>query len=223
MEATPMNGFLTTLSIRAAITTFLLVGLLQAQNSYAIIPRQQVANRFLAWDAIWLSPRACIFLLVASVLGLSLIATMAALLCTDYSLRFEWPRRRDRGANRVQLVLRQKAHQFNVIGFYCLMWSLAAATALVDYVVAFTTALVVFLVMWSYYFFPEGENYSMVPAVRGLSAIEARDAIENAGLVPRDRVVRSAIPKDQVIRQDMLEGTDVPPGTEVRFEVSGGL
>jgi hypothetical protein len=222
MDETPMNGFLTNLSIRAAITTFLLVALFQAQNTYKIVP-DRTDPQFLRWDAIWASPRAFMFVLVAGALGLSLITTMAALLCTDYSLRFEWPDRTDadKQPNRVKLALRRKAHQFHVIGFYCLMWSLAAATALLDYFVCLATTMAVFLAMWSYYFFPEGVEYSTVPNLRNLSARDAESALERAGLIGKGTVVTSETAPNRVVRQDREPGTEVVPGSAVGFEVSG--
>lgn len=155
MEDTPINGFLTILSIRAAITIFLLVGLLQTQVNYGLLPPRAGVHS-VDWPRMAEAPSAVFFVFVGAALGVSLVSTMAALLCSDYAQRFEWTDRPDKQPNLVKLALRRKAHQFNVLGFYCLMWSLAAATALVDYAVCLVASLVVFLAMWTYYFFEPG-------------------------------------------------------------------
>ena len=96
------------------------------------------------------TPRAVFFGLVAVALAMSAVTTLAALLCYDYSLRYDW-----NAKPMVKLALRRKAHKFGVVGFYGLMWSLAAATALIDPLLSILAAGGIYFVMWCYYFFPK--------------------------------------------------------------------
>jgi len=92
-------------------------------------------------------PDVLIFSVVTLALGLSVITTLAAVLCYDYSSRFGWP-------DAVRNIFISKGHDLGQFGFYTLMWSLAAITALLNYVLCMLVILCVFLVMWWYYFFP---------------------------------------------------------------------
>ena len=102
-------------------------------------------------------------MVTGGVLLVSLITTLVATLCFDYSLRFTWTTResptRDTAkakplAESTKFWLRRKAQRLNAFGFYCLMWSLAALPALLDWYASMISALVVYLVTWGYYFFP---------------------------------------------------------------------
>ena len=220
MADAPMNGFLTNLSIRAALTTFLLVWLSRGAADGSLWGEPE--EDFLRWSAIAQSPSAFLFVMIAATLGLSLMTTMAALLCTDYSLRFEWPDRANKQPNRVKLELRRKAHRFHVIGFYCLMWSLAAATALVDYFVCLIASTAVFSVMWSYYFFPR-RKYSIVPDLVNLPRVSAAGMLKQAGLSGTFRIVPAAAAADQVIGQNAAAGAELNPWAEVQCDVSNGV
>lgn len=137
---------LTVESIRAAMTAVILAALLDESNRTSFLPGTLVRGGVLS---ILGQPRTAFFLLVISVLAFSLVTTMAALLCYEYATRFTW---RD---DWPKVDLLQKAFHFGVWGFYCLMWSLAVVPVLVDYRLGFLSILVVFVIMWLYYFFPE--------------------------------------------------------------------
>ena len=92
-------------------------------------------------------PSVLVFSVVTAALGASVITTLAAILCYDYSSRFTWP-------DPVRSIFISKGHDLGRVGFYTLMWSLAAITALLNYVLCMFMILGVFLVMWWYYFFP---------------------------------------------------------------------
>jgi len=144
LDDTIVSGLLTVLSVRAA-TAVVALGLLLNGAAALVIP---VKPQALDWPSILASPRQVTFCVVLATLAWSVVTTMAALLCYDYSLRFDW-----KAKPRVRYALRKKAHRLGVLGFYSLMWSLAVATALIDLKVAIAAATLVFGVMWYYYFF----------------------------------------------------------------------
>ncbi len=140
-----VSGMLSVLSIRAAITFGVLVALVTWQGKTGDSP---LVSLPIAWKSLSKSPLALIFATIIVVLGLSIITTLAASLCYEYSIKVDW-----RFKSKVKLQLRQKGHWFGVIGFYCLMWSLAAITALVNPDVCMAAIAVIFFIMWWFYFF----------------------------------------------------------------------
>jgi hypothetical protein len=152
-----VSGILSVQSIRTAVTTFILTGLVSQ------IPK---VNGLPTWEAV--TPfKLQLGVFVGGVLLISLVTTLVASLCFDYSIRFTWepPEARSepgsldlentkRMAANTKMDLRMKAKNLNAIGFYCLMWSLAALPTLLHWGAAFFAGIVVYGVTWSYYFFP---------------------------------------------------------------------
>ncbi|GAB1688328.1 PASTA domain-containing protein [Krasilnikovia sp. M28-CT-15] len=67
---------------------------------------------------------------------------------------------------------------------------------------------------------PTGPTEVTVPALKGLSVQDARQALERTGLAYRVRFVRSEAPPGTVIDSDPAEGQQVPPDTTVTLIVS---
>lgn len=141
-----VSGMLSVLSIRAAITFGVLVALVTWQEKTG---DPHLVTLPIAWKELGSSPLGVIFATIIVILGLSIITTLVASLCYEYSIKVDWGCK-----SKVKLQLRQKGHWFGVIGFYCLMWSLAAITALLNADVCMAAIVVIFLVMWWFYFFP---------------------------------------------------------------------
>jgi hypothetical protein len=92
---------------------------------------------------------ATFFFLVLLGLALSMITTVMASLCYDYAIRFDWKE------SQIKVNLLGKAHGLGVAGFYGLIWSLAAVTALFNLNACIMASCIVFCVLWFYYFFPK--------------------------------------------------------------------
>lgn len=138
-------AILTAESIRAAITTVILTGLLSNRDPLVNAGSADSINLL----RLAAHPKSGFFILIVGILAGSLVMTLAGLLCYEYAARINWSRRWP------QVELLRKGFQFGRWGFYCLMWSLAVTPALVDHRVAFLSGIFVFIVMWLYYFFPE--------------------------------------------------------------------
>ena len=149
-----VSALLSTQSIRTAVTTFILTA------TVGQIPK---TNGLPDWSNV----RPFTYALGATVcmtLVVSLVTTLVATLCFDHSIRFTWSptepstgltlTETQRAAENTKLDLRMKAKNLNAIGFYCLMWSLAALPALLDPLACLVSVLVVYVVTWAYYFFP---------------------------------------------------------------------
>ena len=67
-----------------------------------------------------------------------------------------------------------------------------------------------------------GKGQVKVPAVQGMSQADAVTAIVDAGLVPVVISVPSQKPQGTVIAQDPPANQQVPRGSKVRINVSGG-
>jgi hypothetical protein len=130
-----ISGVLSRESIQGAITLGILASLVTS------IERPEDLQGFFR------NPRLLFPSTIAAALGVSVITTLAAILCYDYSSRFDWPE-----GERNSFI--SKGHRLGMWGFYTLMWSLAAVTALKSNYLCIVTALIVFCVMWYYYFFP---------------------------------------------------------------------
>jgi len=132
-------GILAREAIQAAITVGVLALLLDKAIEKDSVPHDLT---------LWREPKASILTVIALVLLTSVITTLAGILCYDYSSRFDWPQ-------KVRNAFVKKGHAFGRYGFYALMWSLSAIPALLNPWLCMAIVLFVYLVMWSYYFFPE--------------------------------------------------------------------
>jgi hypothetical protein len=168
-----VSGILSVQSIRTAVTTFILTGLVNQIPKDKGLPMWGELTPFKLQLGVF----------AGGVLVISLVTTLVASLCFDYSIRFTWepPEARPEAgsldldstkkvAASTKMDLRMKAKNLNAIGFYCLMWSLAALPALLHWRAAFFAGIVVYGVTWSYYFFPNDpepnvfKSSSSVPA-----------------------------------------------------------
>jgi len=145
LEDAAVSGMLSVLSIRAAITFGVLVALVTWQGKTG---DAHLINLPITWKELGNSPLGVIFATIVVILGVSIITTLVASLCYEYSIKVDWGSK-----SKVKLQLRQKGHWFGVIGFYSLMWSLAAITALLNADVCMAAIAVIFFVMWWFYFF----------------------------------------------------------------------
>lgn len=132
-----VSGVLSRESIQGAITLVVLAALIGSERAKPPAGLSQIISE----------PNVLIFWTVAFVLGLSVITTLAGTLCYDYSSRFEWP-------DEVRDAFISKGHKVGRFGFYSLMWSLAAITALLNYFLCMFAILLIYWTMWWYYFFP---------------------------------------------------------------------
>jgi hypothetical protein len=149
-----VSGLLSAQSIRTAVTTFILTATVSQIPKTNGLPDWSNVRQF----TIALGATVCMTLVI------SLVTTLVATLCFDHSIRFTWsPTEPSSGltlaqtqeaAENTKLDLRMKAKNLNSIGFYCLMWSLAALPALIDPRACLVAVLVVYVVTWAYYFFP---------------------------------------------------------------------
>lgn len=149
-----VSGLLSAQSIRTAVTTFILTATVSQIPKTNGVPDWSQVRPF----SYTLGAIVCVTLVI------SLVTTLVASLCFDYSIRFTWsPTEESSGAtlavtqeaaDNTKLDLRMKAGNLNAIGFYCLMWSLAALPALLDPIACLIAVLVVYLVTWSDHFFP---------------------------------------------------------------------
>jgi hypothetical protein len=137
--------------------------------------------------------------LIMFALGLSLVTTLAGVLCYDYSLRFDWH------SDDIRNLFIGKGHNLGRWGFYSLMWSIAAVGILRNYYLCMIAVLVVFWVMWYYYFFPQaGTSDKIVKARKTADETIAKELAE----------VRRAAEVEGEQREKHAAGEQtVPPGT----------
>ncbi|HEY1801932.1 MAG TPA: hypothetical protein VGG46_13465 [Terriglobales bacterium] len=145
LDDSAVSGMLSVLSIRAAITLGILVALLNYQDR---ILAPHPVKRSLVLQSLLDPPLTAILAIVVVVLAASIVTTLVSSLCYEYSIKVDWSSK-----TKMKLALRQKAHWLGVIGFYCLMWSLAAITALLDAYVCVFVIFGIFFIMWLFYFF----------------------------------------------------------------------
>jgi hypothetical protein len=161
-----VSGLLSVQSIRTAVTTFILTALV------GLVPKKDGV-------AIWGSVgefNVTLGVAVGLALILSLVTTLVATLCLDYSIRFSWTPAEARLKNRspsltgaaltaalkaaseladnTKFTLRDKARVLNEIGFYFLMWAIAALPAFFSVYACLASSFLVYVVTWCYYFFP---------------------------------------------------------------------
>ncbi len=149
-----IRAMLTIQSIRAAITIgmlFTVVNLWRqsANGDFRTIFEASFLETL--WSTLG-SPAATMGALVLAALVFSIAATLAAIQCYDYSIRYDWLKAEK---PLVKQALVGKAHVFTRYGFYSLMAALTASVTVVEPVLSIFTTLVVFLVMWKYYYFYE--------------------------------------------------------------------
>jgi hypothetical protein len=94
-----------------------------------------------AFEGVFSNPQLLLRHLVVGALGLSVVTTLASILCYDYAIRFEWK-------EPVADMLVHKAHRLGRIGFYSLMMSLAGLSGFVSWQLGILGAGVIYLVMW---------------------------------------------------------------------------
>lgn len=142
-----VSGLLTVQGIRSAVQVGLLIALVSAAGPpHAYLP--------IGGD-VWTRPGDVFLALVCGALALSVVTTLVAVLCYDFSIRFAWS-----DGDDTKHQLQTKARDFNEIGFYLMMWALAGTPLRWDRRLGLASILVIFLVMWTYYFFSTEDRQS---------------------------------------------------------------
>jgi hypothetical protein len=153
LEDAAVSPLLTVLSVRTAIAMGILAALWTRQADILGAFRPPLEWQSFLTSLVWKDPKFFGYYAVTVALFLATVTTLVALLCYDYSLRFDW---KQPAKIQIKLALRQRAHVLGALGFYCLAWSLAAITFLLDPILSVVAATVVFVAVWYYYFFPVG-------------------------------------------------------------------
>jgi len=118
-----------------------------------------IVTRYREWTAfkgLFSDPHLLLRHLVVGALGLSVVTTLASILCYDYAIRFNW-------VEAVVSMFIHKAHRLGRIGFYSLMMSLAGMAGLVSWQVGILAIGLIYFVMWYYYFFSKSGLDRKVP------------------------------------------------------------
>jgi hypothetical protein len=183
LDDSVVSGMLTVQSVRAAMT----VGMLGMFINWQVKAAQSPFQPPVQWGPLLKTPSAVFLGLVAIALAVSAMTTLAALLCYDYSLRFDWTTK-----SRVKLALRRKAHKLGVWGFYCLMWSLCAATALIDSAICIVAIASVYVVMWYYYFFPTNTLDTLIATTLPAESV-SNDEVTLAGIADTRGDVKATV------------------------------
>lgn len=157
-ELSYVPSTMTAESIRAAMIAALLIAFLTERDKY-LPPSVEppIFLRGLVIRQVLAEPGALFFCLVVGALAASIVFTLVTLLCYEYICRYEWTGEIAWAKDD----LRRKAFDLGTAGFYCLMWALAIAPALLDYRLGFMSMLFVFCVLWYYYFFPVPTSQSL--------------------------------------------------------------
>lgn len=154
-----IRAMLTIQSIRAAITIGMLFTVVNLWRQSATgVFGTILETPFL--ETLWgtlASPAATMGALVVAALTCSIAATLAAIQCYDYSIRYQWNHAKKPLAKQA---LVGKAHEFTRYGFYSLMAALTASATVVEPMLSIFTTLIVFVVMWKYYYFYEAGKMS---------------------------------------------------------------
>ena len=196
----PASGVLTALSVRTGILLALLKPLYDARGFY-LFPEDTPGTAWAILGVVLAHPGKLAYVTVTALLALALLTTLAALLCFEYAVRFNWSRARrvasDAAAGKPlskeemqaigrssQLDLVMKGADFSAISFYCLVWSLTVMTVFVDYAVAFIAAWVVYTVMWTYYFFPVKAHDTDGNATASVAQIADAAIVQPSGAPP---------------------------------------